>query len=446
MNAEDIIKFIIIGIILVILILLCVLFFMYYKDKLQKNNNEDQPIDNKDEKKDKKSIFKFMEFDNIEDNMISQDGGKRYLMVIECKGVNYDLLSEVEKTSIEQGFLQFLNTLKYEIQIYVQTRKINLSKSTSRYRERLKAIELDMRNEEMKFEDMKRSNEYTRAELIKEAKEVTKKKNLYEYGKDLIENTEQMSKDKNLTTKQYYIIVPYYTEEISSAGDYDKREISSMAFSELYTRAQALVSGLYECEVQGHIMNSYELIELLYVAYNREQYDKYDFNEYLLKSGYQYFYSIAPDVLDKRIVALDEEIRKKANEKAVEAFGLASKEVVRKRKLIEDREKRMQEYIDSLASNIIDNETAYIGTAMANLSKEQIKKMTERENAKNENQESQNENHQDIVVETSHEELPKKKRKLSDLTEEERKRRRALLKKKKLRQMREAQKNEKKED
>ena len=449
MSMDSIIKLIIVGIVFVILGLLCTLFFMYYKEKLKKDSEKDVIPENlKDDKKDKKSIFKFMDFDNIEDNMISQDGGKRYLMVIECKGVNYDLLSEVEKTSIEQGFLQFLNTLKYEIQIYVQTRKVNLAQSTLRYRERLKSIELDMRNEEMRFEDMKRSNEYTREELLKEAKEVTKKRNLYEYSKDLIENTELMSKDKNLTTKQYYIIVPYYTDEISSTGDYDKREISSMAFSELYTRAQSLVSALYECDVQGHIMNSYELIELLYVAYNREQYDKYDFGEYMLKSGYQYFYSVAPDVLDKRIVALDEEIRKKANQKAVEAFGLASKEVMRKRKLIEDREKRMKEYIDAVANNILDNETPNIGSEMVRLSKEEVKKMTERENQRKElNQKAGVSDMQDVEIGLASEKVPKKKKDLSELTEEERRRRKkAILRKRKLMQEREAQKNGKKEE
>lgn len=38
-----------------------------------------------------------MEFDKIEDNMIVQKNGKRYLMVVECQGINYDLMSRMEK-------------------------------------------------------------------------------------------------------------------------------------------------------------------------------------------------------------------------------------------------------------------------------------------------------------------------------------------------------------
>ena len=77
----------------------------------------------------KKSIFSFMKFDKIEDDMIIRKNGTKFLMVIECQGINYDLMSGIEKNSVEQGFLQFLNTLKHPIQIYTQTRTVNLGSS-----------------------------------------------------------------------------------------------------------------------------------------------------------------------------------------------------------------------------------------------------------------------------------------------------------------------------
>ena len=85
----------------------------------------------------KKSIFKFMQFDKIEDNMIVQDNGQKYLMVIGCEGVNYDLMSQVEKTAVEAGFVQFLNTLRYPIQLYTQTRTVNIGESIQNYKSRL---------------------------------------------------------------------------------------------------------------------------------------------------------------------------------------------------------------------------------------------------------------------------------------------------------------------
>lgn len=456
--SSEVIKLILAGIIFIIFILVAVLAYMYFKEQKQKRADKaPQKVNSEiDEKKAKDSIFKFMEFDNIEDNMISEDNGKKYLMVIECKGVNYDLLSNVEKTSIEQGFLEFLNALKFEVQLYIQTRKVNLAQSTAAYRARLKNIEIDMRNEEMKYQDMQRNGNYTKDEILKEIKEVTKKRNLYEYGKDVIENTEQMSQDSDLTTKEYYVIVPYYTDEITSAGDYDKKEIASMAFSELYTRAQTIVSSLSECDVRGRILNSQELVELLYVAYNREQHDIYDFEEYMSESGYDSLYSVAEDVLQKRIVALDEEITKKANEKAINAYRIASKKTEAMKKAIADREKRMQEYIDSLANKVIDSEAKNIGDNMVKLAKDEVKNMTEETKKKLKRNEEQNnvtqsiDNNDDInIINTDIqnkqvnkiEEKPKRQ-----LTEEEIRRRRAILRRRKLLKEREEQKNAKNSD
>ena len=53
------------------------------------------------------SIYKFMEFDEVLDNMIVRKGRKQYVMVIECKGINYDLLSEDEKMQLKQDLLNF---------------------------------------------------------------------------------------------------------------------------------------------------------------------------------------------------------------------------------------------------------------------------------------------------------------------------------------------------
>ena len=67
--------------------------------------------------------------------MIIQKNQTRFLMVVECQGVNYDLMSGVEKNSVEEGFVQFLNSLRNPIQIYIQTRSINLENSLETYKE-----------------------------------------------------------------------------------------------------------------------------------------------------------------------------------------------------------------------------------------------------------------------------------------------------------------------
>lgn len=434
----------VVGIIIVVIILAVVLVIMTMKEKKEKVSQNTKKVDDEiDTVRAKKSMFKFMEFDNIEDNMIVQDGGKRYLMVLECKGVNYDLLSDVEKNGVEQGFIGFLNALKFEVQLYVQTRKVNLAQSTMRYRERLRTIEMDMREEEQKYQNLLRSPNATKDEIIKSQKEVAKKRNLYEYGRDIIENTEQMSEDIDLTTKEYYIVVPYYTDEILSAGEYDKREIGKMAFSELYTRAQSLVGALTECDVRAKVLTSKELIELLFISYNREQHDTYDFDEYIDNSGYDSFYSVAPDVLEKQMKAIEDEIERKAKDKAIEAYRRVNRRTELQRRTIQDRLENKETYINELAKEALDSQVNVLGKNKTEESKKELEVMDrELERKKAERQEkikkmesgsNSDEDEEDLKIERA--------KKLNNLSREEKIKLAKKLKKKRMLKEMEAKNN-----
>ena len=126
------------------MIIICLAFAYWYITYKKKNDivNNKKSTKIKSEAQQTNSytkvpIFNFMQFDKIQDNMIVQDNGNKYLMVLACEGVNYDLMSEVEKTGVESGFLQFLNTLRFPIQLYVQTRTINIESSIIGYKQRL---------------------------------------------------------------------------------------------------------------------------------------------------------------------------------------------------------------------------------------------------------------------------------------------------------------------
>ena len=137
---------IICGVIAVILFI--VLIIVYINSKMKEN--KPKKVVNSEETTGKepkaktfavRSVMDFMEFDKVEDNMIIQKNGRKYVIVVECQGINYDLMSEIEKNSVEEGFIQFLNTLRHPIQIYVQTRTINLESSIQTYNERVEEIE-----------------------------------------------------------------------------------------------------------------------------------------------------------------------------------------------------------------------------------------------------------------------------------------------------------------
>lgn len=309
----------------------------------------------------KQSILKFMEFDKVEDNMIVQKNGARYLMVIECQGVNYDLMSSMEQTAVEEGFQQFLNSLRYPIQLYVQTRTVNLEHSIGSYKRRVDEIENILRRSEAEYESNRQSGLFDKEEIKAQFYELTKIRNLYEYGKDIIYNTEQMSLNKNILNRQYYIITSYYPSELGD-NNFDKDELQNVAFSELYTRCQSMISALYSSGVQGKILGSDALVDLLYMAYNRDEAEVFGVDK-ALAAGYDELYSTAPEVLEKKIAALDREIEQKAVSKAQDT--VAKVRTLRERKL-QERQMKMDDIIDEMAKMIIRENEAYIGKEVAN--------------------------------------------------------------------------------
>ncbi len=337
------------------------------KEKELKDNVRSEETKTKTKQYTVDSIFNFMEFDKVEDNMIIQKNGAKYIMVIDCQGINYDLMSQEEKVSVEQGFQQFLNTLTGPIQIYTQTRTINLENSLQNYREKIKEIENAYNKQKMKYEQLTRNERATEAEIKREYYELVKQRNLYEYGKDIIYNTEKMSLNKNILNKKYYVVISYYPEDLGQTN-YDKEELKELAFSELYTKAQALIRALSISGVVGKIMSSIELIDLLYVAYNRDDSEIYGIDK-AIRARYDELYSTAPDYMDKKMKLLDEEIEKRAFQKANQKVIEVKSE---KEKKYEEKEENIDDIIANLAQLILEENANNIGRDVADKAKEKI--------------------------------------------------------------------------
>ena len=389
MNNMQTLTSILMIIIIVIIILLGILVVVYFstKNKTDKKIKKSERVTGEENSKEipksktfaVQSVIDFMDFDKVEDNMIIQKDGLKYIMVVECQGINYDLMSEVEKTAVEEGFIQFLNTIRHPIQIYVQTRTINLENSLQTYRNRVKQIEDNYSRQEMRYREMKSSGNYTKEQLDQVYYELTKQRNLTEYGKDIIASTEKMSLNKNVLNQNYYIVVPYYADELGQ-NDFDKDEITNMAFSELYTRCQSIIRTLAGCEVNGKILTSNELVDLLYVAYNRDEEEVYGLDK-ALRAGYDELYSTGEDVLDKKMKILDDKIEQ-------EAFNRANEKVIEvqsaKERALQKKENNMDNLIDNLAKMIIEQNTSAIGYDVAQEAIEGINKDKAERKAKKE--------------------------------------------------------------
>lgn len=343
------------------------------KSNIKDSNTEDNRIKktrkNNASAYSKGSVFDFMEFEDIQDNMIIQKNGKRFLMVVECQGVNYDLMSELEKNAVEEGFQQFLNTLRHPIQIYIQTRTVNLEKSLGTYNKKVQEIETKLSQMKLEYNNMLERGGYTKEQQEAYLYNLTKQKNLYEYAKDIISNTEKMSLNKNILNKSYYVIIPYFSEE-ATEEKYDKEEIKNMAFAELYTKAQAIIRTLSACSVEGRILNSYELVDLLYVAYNRDEAEIFG-TERAYEAGFDNLYSTGRDVYERKIHLLDEQIQNRAVDLANEKLEKA-KSIAQERS--EELEDNMEDLIANMAEIMLEENKQRVGEEYAEIAIEEIEK------------------------------------------------------------------------
>ena len=379
MDLMDILTVLLVILFFAIVVLIFIYWQMSVKSKGETKENKDINTSTKTTTSQngytKLSVFDFMEFDKIEDNMIVQNNGAKYLMAIECEGINYDLMSEMEKVSVEQGFIQFLNTLRHPIQIYTQTRTINIGNSIENYNKKINAIKDELEKKKNQYNKMLQAGGYDRRDLEEIRLEIVRGQNLLDYGKDIVGNIEKMSLNKNVLRKHYYIIIPYYASELG-AHFVDEEEKRNMIFSELYTRAQSITRTLFACSMKCKVMDSNDLAQLLYVAYNRDESETYGIDK-ALQAGYGELYSTAPDVLDKKMQAINKEVEEKALELAKQKVEEIKST---KQKIVDKKEQDFDKLVEELATLIIKENKHYIGKEVAN---EAIKRI-QRENTKEE--------------------------------------------------------------
>ena len=368
--------------IFMIMVLLIAIYIYLMKPKTPKEKKEQEHIIESEEEGKKKvdqdygkfttnltreSIFDFMEFEEIVDNMIVRKNGTQYIMVLQCNGVNYDLMSEQEKISVEEGFVQFLNTLRFPIQLYIQSRTLNLRDIIEEYKARVDNLTLEIDRLDARIAQAKaQGNRALREKLEFEKK---RKINILEYGISITDYVEKLSSNKNVLQQRTYVVVSYYSAEIGGGLDkFSKEEIYDMCFSELYTRCQNISSALATSQITSSILDSEELAELLYIAYNRDEAELLQLSK-ALDSQYDALYSTGKDVLKKKQEKLDQEISLAAIDMATDSILKADK-----RKQIEELEIQIskEEKIKQKASELLDNYKDQLDKRVFKYAKEEI--------------------------------------------------------------------------
>jgi len=169
--------------------------------------------------------------------VILKNGEWRAILI--ASSMNFALLSPEEQDAVIYQFQNFLNSLDFNIQILIQSRKLNIRG----YLKSLKEIEEKQESELLRVQ----AKEYR--EFIKSLSEMV-----------------------NLMSKNFYIIVPFYPMAVG------KKKLSEEDFARYKTqitqRIEYVISGLRRTGIHAVQLGNDEIVELLWSYYNPADLEK----------------------------------------------------------------------------------------------------------------------------------------------------------------------------
>ncbi len=199
----------------------------------------------------------FTSIKEVRDNvLILQDGGLRALMI--TSSINFALQSEDNQAAILAQFQNFLNSLDFSVEIFMQSRKMDIKPYLAQLEERYHAQPSEL----MKIQ----TREYI------------------EFVRAFTENT-------NIMTKSFFVVVPLGGNQLSlKKGAFQavndligsKKNKSTAEQSDdfheqkmqLQQRMAVVEQGLLRCGLRVAHLGSEEIIELFYKLFNPGESDK----------------------------------------------------------------------------------------------------------------------------------------------------------------------------
>lgn len=191
----------------------------------------------------------------IRDGVVIMNDGS-FRSVVMLKSINFDLMSPQEREGVEVGYQGFLNSLYYDIQIFIRSERVDIRP----YIERLDKIRSEHDNMLLSM--------------------------LMEDYLGFITNLAQQT---NIMDKRFYMVIPFYPHtDVKKAITQSKNFFTGLtsmfsnkqehvvineqdlqaAKTELRNRVQNSLASLQQCGVKGVPLDTQELIELYYDSYN----------------------------------------------------------------------------------------------------------------------------------------------------------------------------------
>lgn len=198
-----------------------------------------------------------LQISEIRDGIVIMNDGS-FRAVVMCKSINFDLMSPQEREAVEFSYQGFLNSLYFPVQIFMRSQKV------------------DMRPYLEKLDKVRTEQDNMLLGLLME--------DYISFLSDIVQQT-------NIMDKKFYLTIKYPDNEVdvrkalkqstsfftgladlfgSGKAPHINIDEASLekAKTELRNRVQAVMQGLSECGVQSLPLDTEELIELYYDAYN----------------------------------------------------------------------------------------------------------------------------------------------------------------------------------
>ena len=177
--------------------------------------------------------------------MVLKDGSMRAIVL--ATSINFALKSAEEQESVLYQFQNFLNSLDFSMQIYIQSRKLDIRPYISLLEERLRA----------------QNNDLMRMQITE----------YIHFIKDLTDFS-------SIMTKSFFVVIPYEAS-IKATGlgklfgggnnktaEKDKDDKFEEVKSQIEQRISVVEQGLSRCGVKIARLGSEELVELFYRIFN----------------------------------------------------------------------------------------------------------------------------------------------------------------------------------
>jgi type IV secretory pathway VirB4 component len=195
----------------------------------------------------------FVPIEHVRDGIITLKSGELRSVLI-TNSLNLALKSDDEQQAVIVQFQNFLNSLDFPVQFFIQSRRLNIKP----YMDLL-------------------------AQRSKEVKEDLLKIQIHEYMGFITKFTEE----SNIMTKHFFIVVPYFQQTASTSSSSSLAAFSSFTSNDKPTQAafdaariqieqriSSVIQGLSRFGIRAQKLGTEEVVELYYKLFNPGDQDR----------------------------------------------------------------------------------------------------------------------------------------------------------------------------